>query len=148
MNDRRLALITLSMLLLSGWSVGVTSASDLNSSINSEFHEMEMSEPKFQPFSGGTPSVYEMKPNSGLIHSPYGGFDPILNPIPLGPENLVDLHALERTRFALVQSNSGDLNLLHQNLLEKGIRALMGTESDWKVSVAKTDASIDAYYNL
>ena len=28
------------------------------------------------------------------------------------------------------------------------IRALMGTESDWKVSVAKTDSSIDAYYNL
>lgn len=28
------------------------------------------------------------------------------------------------------------------------IRALMGTESDWKVSVAKTDAAIDAYYKL
>lgn len=121
MNDRRLALITLSMLLLSGWSAGVTSASDLNSSTNSEFHETEISEPKFLPFSGVTPSVYKMKPNSGLIHSPYGGFDPILNPIPLGPENLIDLHALERTRFALVQSNSGDLTLLHQNLLEKGM---------------------------
>jgi glyceraldehyde-3-phosphate dehydrogenase (NAD(P)) len=28
------------------------------------------------------------------------------------------------------------------------IRALMGTESDWKTSVAKTDAAIDTYYNL
>ena len=28
------------------------------------------------------------------------------------------------------------------------IRALMGAESDWKISVAKTDAAIDAYYGL
>ena len=28
------------------------------------------------------------------------------------------------------------------------IRALMGTEGDWQASVAKTDAAIDAYYNL
>ena len=28
------------------------------------------------------------------------------------------------------------------------IRALMGAESDWKISVAKTDAAIDAYYCL
>ena len=27
------------------------------------------------------------------------------------------------------------------------IRALMGTESDWRASVAKTDAAISAYYN-
>ena len=27
------------------------------------------------------------------------------------------------------------------------IRALMGTEPDWRVSVAKTDAAISAYYN-
>ena len=28
------------------------------------------------------------------------------------------------------------------------IRALMGTESDWRASVARTDAAISAYYNL
>jgi hypothetical protein len=28
------------------------------------------------------------------------------------------------------------------------IRALMGTESDWKRSVAKTDAAISRYYGL
>jgi glyceraldehyde-3-phosphate dehydrogenase (NAD(P)) len=28
------------------------------------------------------------------------------------------------------------------------IRALMGTESDWRASVAKTDAAISVYYNL
>ena len=28
------------------------------------------------------------------------------------------------------------------------IRALMGTEEDWKVSVAKTDSAISSYYGL
>ena len=28
------------------------------------------------------------------------------------------------------------------------IRALMGTESDWRKSVAKTDSAIDTYYGL
>ena len=109
------------MLLLSGWSIGVTSASNLNSQIGSEYDEMEEIEPKFQPFSSASSSTHQIKQSSGFIHSPYGSFDPIQHPIPLGPENIVDLHALDRTRFALVQSNSADLTSLHQNLQDKGM---------------------------
>ena len=56
-----------------------------------------------------------------MIHSPYGTFDPIEQPIPLGPENLFDSAALERTRFALVQSTSADLTGLSQTLSELGL---------------------------
>ena len=121
MTDRRLALITLFMLLLSGWSIGVTSASNLNSQIDSEYDEMEEADSIFKPFSSASSSTHQIKQSSGFIHSPYGSFDPIQHPIPLGPENIVDLHALDRTRFALVQSNSADLTSLHQNLQDKGM---------------------------
>ena len=120
------------MLLLSGWSIGVTSASNLNSQIGSEYDEMEETEPKFQPFSSASSSTHQIKQSSGFIHSPYGSFDPIQHPIPLGPENIVDLHAIDRTRFALVQSNSADLTSLHQNLQNKGMVVIETIPDDIK----------------
>ena len=99
------------MLLLSGWSIGVTSASNLNSQIESEYDEMEEADSEFKPFSSASSSTHQIKQSSGLIHSPYGSFDPILHPIPLGPENIVDLHALDRTRFALVPVSYTHLTL-------------------------------------
>ena len=121
MNDRRLVLITLFMLVLSGWSIGVTSASAENGETASEYIESEEGDVLFQPFSSVSSSTHQLRLTSGLIHSPYGSFDPILQPMPLGPENIFDYQALDRTRFALVQSNSADLTTIQQNLQEMGL---------------------------
>ena len=109
------------MLVLSGWSTGVTSATNTYNEIDSEYGEEEVVNVKFQPFSSVSSSTHQLKPTSGLIHSPYGSFDPILQPIPLGPENIVDFQALDRTRLALVQSTLADLTTLQQNLRERGL---------------------------
>ena len=42
----------------------------------------------------GYESSYDVKKFSGLIHSPFGDFDPLVDPIPLGPENLYDSSAI------------------------------------------------------
>ena len=56
---------------------------------------------------------------SGIIHSPFGNFDPLKDVMPLGPENLYDSSALSRTGLAIIQSNSVDMteliNLLDSN---------------------------------
>ena len=118
------------MLLLSGWSTGVTSATNSNHQFVYESSEEEESEIKFRPFSSVSPSIHQLKTTSGFIHSPYGSFDPILQPIPLGPENIVDFQALDRTRFALVQSESADLTTLQQNLQESGLIVIESIPDD------------------
>ena len=118
------------MLLLSGWSIGVTSATSSNYQVGSEYSEEKESEIKFQPFSSASHSIHQLKTTSGLIYSPYGSFDPILQPIPLGPENIVDFQALDRTRFALVQSESADLTTLQQNLQERGLIVIESIPDD------------------
>ena len=92
--------------------------------------ERKESEIKFQPFSSASHSIHQLKTTSGLIFSPYGSFDPILQPIPLSPENIVDFQALDRTRFALVQSESADLTTLQQNLQERGLIVIESIPDD------------------
>jgi len=62
-------------------------------------------------------SYYDITESSGLIHSPFGSFDPKIDFIPLGPENLFDPHSFMRTGMAIVQSKTSDMSLL-TNYLE------------------------------
>ena len=121
MNDRRLVLVTLVMLVLSGWSTGIASASATEDEVATQYADSTSENALFQAFSSVIESTHELRRTSGLIHSPYGTFDPIEQPIPLGPENLFDSAALERTRFALVQSTSADLTGISQTLSELGL---------------------------
>ena len=52
---------------------------------------------------------YPLRESSGLLYSPFGSFDPLGTPVPLGPENLYDPQALRRTEMLLVQSDSSDM---------------------------------------
>ncbi|MEC7706724.1 MAG: S8 family serine peptidase, partial [Candidatus Thermoplasmatota archaeon] len=63
-------------------------------------------------------SSYELRTPTGLLYSPYGPFDPLVDPVPLGPENLYDPFALQRTGMLLVQSSSSDMTAM-LNVLEK-----------------------------
>ena len=54
--------------------------------------------------------------------------------------------SLQGNRLYYFQAIHQESDVIPENI--DAIRAVMGTESDWKVSVAKTDAAISAYYNL
>ena len=95
--------------MLSVWSSAVSATSDLSyqtqTDSDSEQHYEESSWQVAEP----SHSYYNLIQSTGIIHSPYGPFDPLIDPLPLGPENLYDSMALERTGMAIVQSSSADL---------------------------------------
>ncbi|MFL2493528.1 MAG: S8 family serine peptidase [Candidatus Thalassarchaeum sp.] len=66
-------------------------------------------------------SSYELRTPTGLLHSPYGPFDPLVDPVPLGPENLYDPFALQRTGMLLVQSSSSDMTAMFDILEKSGL---------------------------
>ena len=119
MNGSRWVLVILPILLLSSAGSVVTESlnnapqsrdSDTNHSYESEWFRAEPSE-----------SRYELRTASGLIHSPYGTFDPIVDPLPLGPENLYDPFAIERTGMLLVQSTSSDMTAMLDLVKQLGL---------------------------
>jgi len=120
-TGRRVVIITLLMLLMSGWSMGVTSEIIPSNSEETNNVSDEQTYGKFQPFSNVHSGYFDLRSTTGLIHSPYGSFDPLIHPMPLGPETVYDVNSLERTRFAIVQSDSANLNLLKKNLEEVGM---------------------------
>tara|TARA_B100001750_G_scaffold20990_1_gene14143 strand:+ start:1376 stop:2416 length:1041 start_codon:yes stop_codon:yes gene_type:complete len=54
--------------------------------------------------------------------------------------------SLQGNRLYYFQAIHQESDVIPENV--DAIRAVMGTESDWRVSVAKTDAAISEYYNL
>ena len=54
--------------------------------------------------------------------------------------------SLQGDRLYYFQAIHQESDVIPENV--DAIRALMGTESDWRTSVARTDAAISAYYNL
>ena len=121
MTGRRVVIITLLMFLISGWSTGVTSEIIPSYSDESNSVSDEQTYGKFQPFSNVHSGDFDLRSTTGLIHSPYGSFDPLIHPMPLGPETVYDVNSLERTRFAIVQSDSANLNFLKKDLEEVGM---------------------------
>ncbi len=110
MGDKRLVHVVLIMLVLSGWGSGIASA---NSAISDELTQnVDLKETASLPqkITSAIESSYNLREFSGQIHSPFGSFDPLIQPMPLGPENLYDSKALERTGFVIIQSNSPDLS--------------------------------------
>ena len=59
---------------------------------------------------------------------------------------LQDCHIGRQSRHFLDQAIHQESDVIPENV--DCIRALMGTEEDWKVSVAKTDSAISSYYGL
>ena len=110
MGDKRLVHVVLIMLVLSGWGSGVASANSAVSDELTQNVDLYETESFPQKITSVVESSYILRESSGQIHSPYGSFDPLIQPMPLGPENLYDSKALERTGFVIVQSNSPDLS--------------------------------------
>ena len=107
------------ILILSSWSGAVSALSETTKSTEiSNFQDPEEIN-KWGKLSVVSESNYELNHFTGIIHSPFGDFDPLVDPMPLGPESLYDSSALSRTGLAIIQSNSVDMteliNLLDSN---------------------------------
>ena len=108
------------ILILSSWSGAVSALSE-----TTEYTEIsDLQEPseisKWSKLSVVSESNYELNRFTGIIHSPFGNFDPLVDPMPLGPESLYDSSALSRTGLAVIQSNSVDMSELINLLDSKG----------------------------
>ncbi len=66
-------------------------------------------------------STYHLSESSGLIHSPYGSFDPTTHPVPLGPWSRVGLGSPTLEGIYIIQSSSSDLEVLTEQLSSLGI---------------------------
>ena len=117
MDGRRFAVTSIILLILSGFSSGIVAASNSDTFQSS----IEGSEKIISSLDDFYASSYPLRDSSGIIHSPYGSFDPLHQPIPIGPESLYDPMALERTGFLLIQSNSANLNPILSLVSEMGL---------------------------
>ena len=86
-------------------------------------------------------TYYSIRESSGLLYSPFGAFDPLIDPVPIGPENLYDPQALRRTEMLLVQSNSADMTAMMDAFSSRGIDVLDVVPDD--AVVIRVDSSRD-----
>ncbi|MEE3318808.1 MAG: hypothetical protein VX182_03645, partial [Candidatus Thermoplasmatota archaeon] len=117
MTSVRSVITVLSVLLLSTWGGVMASASDVAGTPVSKIDDTASNEHhSWTSISLATASTYPLREASGVIHSPFGSFDPAVDMIPLGPESLYDPSAMQRTGMILVQSNSADISALQDSL--------------------------------
>ena len=118
MTGSRMTVLVLSTLMLSVWSGAVSATTDFSNPLQTESNSEDILQYPSWQVTTPAESHFELRQSSGIIHSPYGPFDPLVDPIPLGPENLYDPKALERTGMAIVQSSSPDLTSMLKALQE------------------------------
>jgi uncharacterized membrane protein len=110
--------------MLSVWSGVVSATADSPNTTHPNANSEEIIQYPSWQVATPTGSYFELRQSSGIIHSPYGPFDPLFDPIPLGPENLYDPKALERTEMVIVQSSSSDLTSMLSTLQELDLPVL------------------------
>lgn len=69
-------------------------------------------------------SDYPVSNTTGLIHSPFGKFDPLTESLPLGPWERTGLSEPNDGRLFIVQSSSSDLQELEDLLISLGIQII------------------------
>ena len=97
------------ILVFSSWSGAVSALSETTDSNTNSDYQVISENSKWSKLSVVSESDYKLNDFSGIIHSPFGNFDPLKDVMPLGPENLYDSSALSRTGLVIVQSNSVDM---------------------------------------
>ena len=97
------------ILILSSWAGAVSALSDNSHYTDNLILNDDEKVSKWSKLSSAVKSDYSMNDFSGIIHSPFGNFDPLLEPMPLGPENLYDSSSLSRTGLVIIQSNNVDM---------------------------------------
>ena len=92
-------------------------------------------------------SVYEIQESSGLIHSPYGIFDPIVDDFPLGPWGEIGLTEPFDKRLHIVQSINSDLHSLEEQLNSMEIQIIDQIPDDALV-ISINEEGLEEYKNI
>ena len=109
MPATRTVLPVLLLLMFSSWSGAVLASNNDSESPSISIPNEAITDLQWSEISVDYESSYDLKKFSGLINSPFGDFDPLVDPIPLGPENLFDSSAIFRTGLVIIQSNGVDM---------------------------------------
>ena len=94
MTRARSVIPVLAALLLSTWAGVLASASEDPSSDSDVVEDASQGSNSQWSRIDATETTYPLRESSGILHSPFGPFDPLDEPVPLGPENLYDPLAL------------------------------------------------------
>ena len=80
------------ILILSSWSGAVSAFSETTESNLDSDYQVLLEDSNWSKLSVVSESDYELNDFSGIIHSPFGDFDPLKDPMPLGPETVSYTH--------------------------------------------------------
>ena len=108
-------------------------------------------ESRWNQFANPVSSDYRISEASGIIHSPFGISDPLIQGLPLGPWQILGLQGPFDTRLHIVQSMSADLFELEESLQSLGIGIIDHIPDDSVVislSEENSDEEISRVQNL
>lgn len=94
---------------------------------------------------------YPISESSGLIHSPFGQFDPLTEATPAGPWEKIGLPKFNDGRLFIVQSHSSDLQELEDSLNFLGIQIIDHFPDDSvviSIASSRTSEQIDTIQEL
>ncbi len=141
MNARRKSVLALLLLMLSTWSG--TAAADTQSQFSVPQDDYAWNG-EWSSLQNAVESEYLLRDTSGLVYSPMGTFDPLREPMPIGPDWLTS-PASSETRFILVQSVSSDLSPLIAELEGSGFSILDSIPDSVLVVRAPLETNYDEY---
>ena len=119
MYGRKSTFLVLTVLLFSSWSGMVSASPQSIDSINSQATDNHQFE-KWSSLEFAQEHVHQIRQNSGLIHSPFGSFDPLMDEYPtFGELDTGDYLHSDRPVY-LVQSDSSDISGISSSVEEVG----------------------------
>ena len=96
----------------------LSQSADLTHSPNSDNYHFE----KWTSLEFASEHVHQIKQTSGLIHSPYGSFDPLMDEYPtIGELNTGDYGYSDRPVF-VIQSDTSDISGISSSVEEARVR--------------------------
>jgi len=146
MNTTQPIFIVIVMLLFSPFAYSLPDQIQNNESNTSEVFE-KSDNSYWKRLENPIHSIYEIQESSGLVHSPYGIFDPIVDDIPLGPWGEIGLSNPFDKRLHIVQSINSDLNSLEEQLNSMEIQIIDQIPDDALV-ISINEEGMEEYKNI
>ena len=119
MYARKSTFLVLTVLLISSWS-GMVSATSPDTDSTSSSGSDVSPENKWSSLESPLPYVHQLRQTSGLIHSPYGSFDPLVHDAPVFGELDTGEYSQSDRPVYVIQSHSSDISGISSAVQEIG----------------------------
>ncbi|MBR79669.1 MAG: hypothetical protein CMA88_02655 [Euryarchaeota archaeon] len=120
MTSSKSLCVVIAMIIISPLTFSISSSFSIEENPHS-FQSVQSTHEVWNELHNPVSSRYQIPESSGIIHSPFGSFDPKSEEIPLGPWQISGLENPLDQRLHVVQSVSGDLQSLEDALSGLGI---------------------------